>query len=154
MLLPEDCRCFAVPCPDTDSMSNRQQRTKQDCYRVKVLFLSWDLIISLLLCLDSTQWLTLFCISVSGAKMLDFCSLLWGLKIILFPFSPTKYMSSCPQWILTSAWTSKCCAFTQKEIIFRGNLFFIRGIHPAEQTERPSAFVSAPVWPSKASFKW
>lgn len=96
MLLPEDCRCFAVPCPDTDSMYNWQQHPKQDCYRIKALFVSWDWIIPFSFTVFGqyimAHSLLLICLWSKDVGLL--LSSFLELKIILlsFPSQPSK----CP----------------------------------------------------------
>lgn len=62
---------------------------------------------------------------------------------LLFSFvrpADNSLFPSCPRCILASIWTSKCRAFMQREIIFKGTLFFSPGLPPVEPTERPLSF--------------
>lgn len=126
-LLPENCRCFANPRPDTNTVSHVQQHTQPDCYRVK----TWDLIICCV-------W------TVHNGSLSSVCICLWSKDVgLLFSFGGPADNSLSLRALGVSSfstWTSKCCAHTQRGVIFRGNLFFIPGLPPVEQTERPFSF--------------
>ena len=56
--------------------------------------------------------------------------------------SRTKYMPLCPQHILEYTRASKCGAFRQKEIIFRGSLFSSLDLIQLNRLKDYLAFVS------------